>query len=129
MLMQNDDQTMSEETLVTVKRFNDAFNGQDLDSLMGLLTADCVFENTSPSPAGTRYQGREAVMQAFEGFFRASPRAVFTVEEQFACGNRAVVRWLYRWGDDADQPGYVRGVDVFRIDEGKIAEKLSYVKG
>ena len=26
-------------------------------------------------------------------------------------------------------PGHVRGVDVFRVRDGKVAEKLSYVKG
>jgi len=31
---------------------------------------------------------------------------------------------------DADgKPGHVRGVDVFRVREGKVAEKLAYVKG
>jgi hypothetical protein len=35
-----------------------------------------------------------------------------------------VVRWRYAWGD-----GHVRGVDVFRVRGGLVAEKLSYVKG
>ena len=26
-------------------------------------------------------------------------------------------------------PGHIRGVDVFRVRGGKVAEKLSYVKG
>jgi len=30
---------------------------------------------------------------------------------------------------DDGSPGHVRGVDVFRIRAGKIAEKRSYVKG
>jgi len=39
-----------------------------------------------------------------------------------------VVRWIYRWVRDG-QEGHVRGVDVFRVRDGKVAEKLSYVKG
>ena len=39
--------------------------------------------------------------------------------------SRAVQRWIYRWSDQ----GHVRGVDIFRIEDGRIAEKLSYVKG
>jgi hypothetical protein len=27
------------------------------------------------------------------------------------------------------KPGHVRGVDIFRVRDGKLAEKLSYVKG
>ena len=39
-------------------------------------------------------------------------------------GDRCTVRWRYSWGD-----GSIRGVDVFRVQDGKVAEKLSYVKG
>ncbi len=31
--------------------------------------------------------------------------------------------------DHSDGEGHVRGVDVFRVRDGKVAEKLSYVKG
>jgi ketosteroid isomerase-like protein len=37
---------------------------------------------------------------------------------------QAAVRWTYSWG-----AGHVRGVDVLRVRDGKVAEKLSYVKG
>ena len=32
-------------------------------------------------------------------------------------------------GDAAGTKGHVRGVDVFRVKDGLISEKLSYVKG
>ena len=50
----------------------------------------------------------------------------FETEEIFATGDRALVRWVFHW-DDAD--GHVRGVDVMRVRDGKVAEKLAYVKG
>ena len=37
--------------------------------------------------------------------------------------------WRYTWRDAAGVPGYVRGVDLFRVRGGKVAEKLAYVKG
>ena len=44
--------------------------------------------------------------------------------------DRAVVRWTYRWAADRpSDPGHVRGVDIIRVRDGKVAEKLSYVKG
>ena len=46
-----------------------------------------------------------------------------------ALGDRAVTRWTYRWVDQDGKAGHVRGVDVYRFREGKIAEILSYVKG
>ena len=82
------------EPLDIVARFNDAFDGQDLDAVLLLVTDDCVFEDTTP-PDGGRHEGKAAVRQAWEQLFA----------------------------------GHVRGVDVFRVAGGLVAEKLSYVKG
>src|SRR6185436_18194105 len=94
------------DTMSIVHRFNDAFNRHDVDGIMAMMTADCVFENTRPAPDGTRVE--------------------FT--DMFAAGDRAVVLWTYYWVKD-NRPGHVRGVDIFRVRDGKVAEKLSYVKG
>jgi uncharacterized protein (TIGR02246 family) len=107
-----------------VDRFNAAFNAHDIDVVMALMTDDCVFENTYPPPDGERCEGQAAVRANFTQFFRESPHAQFEFEDTFTSDDRACVRWLYRW--DA---GHVRGVDVFRVRAGRIAEKLSYVKG
>ena len=81
------------------------------------------------APDGVRFEGQAAVREVWEGFFRSSPRAHFDVEDLFAAGDRCLVRWLYRWVDADGTPGHVRGVDVFRVRDGKVAEKLAYVKG
>ena len=119
----------AEATVATIERFNDAFNRREVDAVMAAMTDDCVFENTSPAPDGERYEGQGAVRAFWEGFFGSSPQATFTVEEIFAAADRCVVRWLYRWGNDDGQPGHVRGVDICRVRDSKVAEKLSYVKG
>lgn len=111
-------------TLATIERFNEAFNRHDVDAVMALFTDDCVFENTSPAPDGERHKGQAAVRAFWERFFAASPDAYFEAEDIFAAGDSACVRWRYDWGD-----GHVRGVDVFRVRDGKVAAKLSYVKG
>jgi ketosteroid isomerase-like protein len=111
-----------------VVRFNDAFNRHDVDQIMGLMTEDCVFEGTGP-PDGERLVGHRAVRSFWERFFSSSPDARFDFEEIFSCDDRAVVRWVYRWSTIEGEPGHVRGIDVFRIREAKVAEKLSYVKG
>jgi ketosteroid isomerase-like protein len=96
---------------------------------MALITDDCVFENTYPPPDGERFEGREAVRLAWEAFFRSSPHATFDGEELFACGDRVVVRWRYRWVQANGEAGHVRGVDLMRVRDGKVSEKLAYVKG
>src|SRR4030095_1135828 len=89
---------------------------------------DCVFENTRPAPDGSRITGQAAVRAFWEDFFRRSPHARFETAETGGAGDRCTVRWRYSWVRDGT-PGHVRGVDVFRVRDGKVAEKLSYVKG
>lgn len=116
------------DTLTTVERFNEAFNRHDVDAIMALMTEDCVFENTRPAPDGLRLEGSGAVRAYWEKFFSVSPQAHFDTEEIFASGDRCVVRWRYSWVKHGS-PGHVRGVDLFRVRDGRVAEKLSYVKG
>ena len=119
---------MTEQTLATIHRFNEAFNRHDVDAVMGLMTKDCVFDNTRPPPDGERMVGQAAVRAFWVELFRRSPQARFETEEIFTAGDRCVVRWTYHWVKEG-KPGHVRGVDIFRVQDGKVAEKLSYVKG
>lgn len=112
-----------------IERFNAALNAHDVDAVMALMTPDCVFENTFPAPDGERYEGQQAVRGFWQRLLADSPQAHFTTEELVIAGDRAVVRWRYHWVDAAGAPGHVRGVDLFRVRDGLVAEKLSYVKG
>ena len=116
----------SSDALEVIRRFNEAFNRHDVDGVMALMTDTCVFENTFPAPDGERYEGQAAVRAFWERFFASTPQALFEAEEAFAVGDRAVVRWVFRWDD---RGGHVRGVDVMKVRDGKVAEKLAYVKG
>jgi ketosteroid isomerase-like protein len=116
-------------TLAAVRRFLDAFARHDVDGIMAAMTEDCVFENTYPPPDGERHVGRAAVRGFWERFFRDTPSAAFETEEMFAGGARCAVRWLYRWRNADGSAGHVRGVDLLRVRDGKVVEKLSYVKG
>jgi ketosteroid isomerase-like protein len=116
-------------TRAAVERFNDAFSRHDVDGVMAAMTDDCIFENTAPAPDGERFAGQASVRGFWQRFFTASPDATFETEEMFAAGDRCVVRWRYQWRDAGGVVGHVRGVDLFRVRDGKIAEKLSYVKG
>ena len=112
-----------------VLEFNEAFNRHDVAGMMQLMSDDCIFENTAPAPDGTVVSGKEAVTQFWVDFFRQSPQAHIEIEEIFGLGLRCVMRWRYTWGDETGTTGHVRGVDIFRIRNGVICEKLSYVKG
>jgi ketosteroid isomerase-like protein len=106
-----------------ISRFGAAWNDHDLDAALALCTDDVVFESTGPAPDGERAEGKGAVRRAWKQIFDAGT-ARFTTEDQFVAGDRVLQTWRYDWGD-----GHVRGVDVMRVRDGLVAEKLSYVKG
>lgn len=110
-------------------RFSEAFGRNDVDAIMALMTADCVFEATGPAPDGVRHEGAAAVRRQWELLFAGTRDPVFEEEDLFVTGDRAVLRWRYAWTDDDGAPGHVRGVDVLRLRDGLVCEKLSYVKG
>jgi len=129
MMAKKTDDPVTLSTLAAVRRFNEAFDRRDVDGVMAAMTEDCVFENTCPPPDGERYAGQDSVRTLLERFFDSSPDARFTTEEIFAAMDRCVVRWRYDWAGKDGTPGHIRGVDLFRIRNGKVAEKLAYVKG
>ena len=116
-------------TCAVIERFNDAFNAHDVEAVMALMTEDVLFENTQPPPDGEQYVGQAAVRGFWERFFQSSPQAHFLVEESFASSDRCALCWRYTWRAADGGEGHVRGVDLLRVRDGKVAEKRSYVKG
>ena len=98
----------------------------NVDAIMAMMTDDVVFESTAP-PDGERHAGADAVRAVWQDLFGGTPGARFTEEDRFVAGDRGVLCWRFDW--DGDEPGHVRGVDVLRFRDGKVAEKRSYVKG
>jgi ketosteroid isomerase-like protein len=121
--------TSAADVVQVVVDFTDATNRHDIDGMLALVSDDVVFEGTTP-PDGVRIAGDRASLRAlWEDIFRENPNAVVETEELIACGDRCTA--LLRYVFDADRPydGHVRAVDVLRVRDGKITEKLSYVKG
>jgi ketosteroid isomerase-like protein len=112
-----------------VRRFNEALNAADLETMTTLLSDDTIFENTDPAPDGMRYAGKANVCAFWDEFLLSSATARIEVEEIFASDDRCTMRWTYHWLGLTGEEGHIRGVDVYRLRDGLIVEKLSYVKG
>jgi ketosteroid isomerase-like protein len=121
-----DPTTTFNETSELMRRFNDAFRFHDPAALLELVAADCVIENTQPAPNGSRHVGRDACLAVWQGLATATGTQ-FSLEEVFVAGERAVIRWRYRFGEG--ESGSIRGVNVMRVRAGQIVEALGYVKG
>jgi ketosteroid isomerase-like protein len=109
--------------LEVVEAFGQAWAAHDLDTAMSFVREDCVFEATGPAPDGARHVGPAQVRRAWQAIFE-DPSSRFEAEETFSAGDRVVQRWRYDWDG-----GHIRGVDLFKVEDDRITEKLSHVKG
>jgi ketosteroid isomerase-like protein len=115
--------TDSPSAIEVVTRFGDCWAAHDLDGTLALVTDDCLFDATGPAPDGTPHVGRDAIRAAWKPIFDDTASS-FDAEDTFEAEDRVVQLWRYSWDG-----GSIRGVDVFRVRDGLVSEKRSYVKG
>jgi ketosteroid isomerase-like protein len=116
------------DTLAVVQHWCEAYILRDIDAVMAAMTDDCVLETPTPAPDGRVFRGQTEVRAFWKEFFQTSHFPTFETEEMSAYGDRCVFRWIRRWTDGYGNPCHLRGMDVFRVSDGKIAEKLAYTK-
>ena len=111
-------------TAELIERFNDVFQKHDPTPLPSMIAEHCVIEKISPAPEGDRCAGRDACVGLWTEIATA-PGTRFDLEESWASGDRAVIRWrLWNNGSIA-----IRGVNLMRVRNGLIVEAMGYVKG
>ena len=118
-----------ESSVRVVLEFNEAFNRHSVAGMVEQLSDDCVFEEADPAPDGTLFAGKQAINEFLNDFLCKSPHAHIEIEDIFGLGERCIMRWRYSWLKDDGDIGHIRGVDIFRVRNGLITEKLSYTKG
>jgi ketosteroid isomerase-like protein len=119
------DTASSDATAEVVRRFNAAFQHKDAAAIRDLVAPDCIMEAMQPAPDGLRVEGHEANVAFWEAMV-ADPNGSFEVEDVVISGDRATIRWRYRFG--AGEATSVRGVTLGRVRDGRIAEALAYAK-
>ncbi len=120
--------TVLSSTRETIDRFIEAFNRHDLDAVMAAMTDDCIFESLFPPPDGLRFEGQDAVRQMWRRLFTGSPDLTFEAEEIFDADDCCTARWVMRYTAEDGEKRHLRGVDIFRVRDGKVTEKRTYVK-
>lgn len=113
-------------TKEVIDRFENAFQKHDPSNFADIISEDCLIENTGPAPDGARYEGRDACVEFWTSV--ATNRNTHFEEESIdILGERAIVRWRLVWGSAKEES--VRGVNIMRVQNGKVVEALGYVKG
>jgi len=113
------------DTADVIERFNAAFVHHDGAALDDLIGDECVMEAVEPAPDGARYVGRDSCL-AFWRALAEDRTGQFEPEEVVVAGDRATIRWRYRFGTDPLE--YVRGVNLMWVQDGQIVEALGYSK-
>jgi ketosteroid isomerase-like protein len=94
-------------TRTVVQRFIEAFTRRDSSAIPDLVADDCVMEAMQPAPDGERVEGYEANARFWQAMV-ADSRGSFEVEDLTVCGELAINRWRFRFGDACQDS--VRGV-------------------
>jgi len=111
-------------TAALMDRFNAVFQRHDPSTLPAMIANDCVIEKINPSAVnGDRCVGRDACVALWTDVATA-PGSRFDLEETFAMGDRAIIRWRL-WRNDTTA---IRGVNLMRVRDGLIVEAMGYVK-
>jgi ketosteroid isomerase-like protein len=121
-MQSTDSQTAA--TAALMDRFNAVFLRHDPTALASLIAEDCVIEKISPVPDGGRCVGHDECVALWTEIATA-PGTHFDLEETFAMGDRAIIRWRF-WSNDTTSS---RGVNLMRVRDGRIIEAMGYVQG
>lgn len=107
----------------------DAFNRHDIDGVMSFFAKDCIFNAVGgPEVYGVRFEGTEAIANAFSGVWKAMPDAHWAHHGHFVQGDRAVSEWTFS-GTNADGSRIeAEGCDLFTLGGGKIVRKQAFRK-
>ena len=116
----------STQTPQVMRRFNDVFQTHDPSPLRELVADDCIVENTTPAPNGSRHVGRDACVALWTGIATA-PGTHFDLEDVVVAGDRATILWRFHWGEG--EANSVRGVNLMQVSDGLIIRAMGYVKG
>ena len=109
--------------------FADAWNRQDVEALMSMMTEDGIFEASAGHDVnGERHEGQRAVRAAYEAVFAQYPDARWANARHFVTENRGVSEWTFTGTLNDGRRVEVTGCDLFTFRNGKIAVKNSFRK-
>jgi steroid delta-isomerase-like uncharacterized protein len=129
--------TLDEVKAVAHSYFDELTNKQNVDFADQLFTPDIAFYDPALAPDGEGH-GIPEVKQFFTVFFKVFPDVHFTINDFFAEGDKAAIRFTWTGTHKTEFLGVelkersvsVPGIDIFHIQDGKIAEvRVAFDRG
>ena len=106
----------------TIERYNEAWNAQDVETIVAFHAPGMVFQNHT---AGDRVEG-DAVRAHIAGIFERSPDLRFTGRRLYARDGLVVSEWTATATNREGRRVEWDGIDVFPFENGLILRKDVY---
>ena len=109
----------------TIERYNEAWNAQDVETIVAFHAPGMVFQNHT---AGDRVEG-DAVRAHIAGIFERNPDLRFTGRRLYARDALVVSEWTATATNREGQRVEWDGIDVFPFENGLVLRKDVYSAG
>ena len=105
------------------------FDTHDLDRIMRHFAGDAVLESPrGPEAYGQRFEGLEAIRDAFAARFSGIPDVRYQDDDHFVAGDRGASEWTLSGTTTDGQHIEVRGCDLWTFEGDRIVKKDSFWK-
>jgi ketosteroid isomerase-like protein len=112
-----------------LQAISEAFSAHDVETIMSFFTDDAVFDGPrGAAPWGTRFEGGDAVADAFAARFSGIPDVHYGDDRHFIDGDRGASEWLLTGTTPDGTRIELRGCDQWEFRSGKVSRKDSYWK-
>ena len=120
---------MGKLTKKLVDAIGDAFNDNDIDSVMKFFDENAIFDHAvGPEPHGLRLKGANAIRKVFDGLFNKVENVHWKTLDCRIVGNKAFCEYhrSARYNDGSKEE--FLSVDVLTFSKGLIIHKDTYYK-
>ena len=118
---------LAERTRV-LQSFARAWSRHDIDTLMSLVTDDCVYSASVGPEPGQTFAGRDAVRDGFLALLACDAGGSPGEGRAVVFGDIAIAEWSYQLRDAAGQVTVVRGCDIMEFSGARIRRKDAFRK-
>ena len=108
--------------------FREAFNKQNIETMLHLFSDDCIVETYHPAPDGTTLNGKAALSHYWQELFTSCFNIHMDIEEVSGFGERCIMRWKLNWQDAEGKEIHLRGIDIYKTNNDLICQKYTYGK-
>ena len=120
---------MKKMDVADLERYADAWNDHDIDSIMSMMTEDCVFlTGGGGGRSGSRYEGAASVRERFIEVWTEFPDVRFENARHFVDGDRGCSEWTFVATRSDGSRMEIDGCDLFQFRNGRIQTKNSFIK-